>query len=150
MKGLGVSIIGCMMLFACAGHPPENLGVRENRLAKCPARPNCVSSQAVDEDHFLPPLQYQGEKETAVALLKKVLSSFERMTILTEKDNYLHIECKSSRMGFVDDLEFYFSAKKQIQVRSASRVGYSDLGVNRRRVEKLRELFTAQLRNTQK
>jgi len=150
MKGLGVLIIGCMMLFSCAGHPPENLGVRNNRLAECPAKPNCVSSQAVDEDHFLPPIPYQGEKEAAVMHLKKILSAFERMTIRMESDNYLHIECKSAQMGFVDDLEFYFPEEKQIQVRSASRIGYSDLGVNRKRVETLRALFAAQFGNTQK
>lgn len=66
------------------------------------------------------------------------------MIIVTESDNYLHIECKSAIIGFVDDLEFYFSKGKDIQVRSASRLGYSDFGVNRKRVEKLRELFTSQ------
>jgi len=68
----------------------------------------------------------------------------DRTVIVTENDTYLHVECKSAMMGFVDDVEFYFPQEKVIHVRSASRLGYSDLGVNRKRVEQLRELFTAE------
>lgn len=141
MKGLGVSVIGCMMLFSCAGQRPENLGVANHRLADCPNKPNCVISQPRDEDHFLAPFTYAEEKKAAIKRLKKAIASFERMTIITESDNYLHIECRSSIIGFVDDLEFYFPEEKLIHFRSASRLGYSDLGVNQKRVEKLRRLF---------
>ncbi len=149
MKSLGVSVIGFMILFSCAGQRPENLGVDNNRLADCPAKPNCVSSQGVDEDHFLAPFRYEGEKEAALKRLKKVIASFERMTIITENDNYLHIECRSAIIGFVDDLEFYFPEEKLIHLRSASRLGYSDLGVNQKRVEQLRKLFAGELINAQ-
>ena len=150
MKGIGVSLIGCMMLFSCAGQRPENLGVYNNGLSDCPNKPNCVSSQGVDEDHFLAPFGYEGEKEAALKRLKKVISSFERMTIITERDNYLHIECSSAIIGFVDDLEFYFPEENLIHLRSASRLGYSDLGVNQKRVEQLRKLFAGELINAQK
>jgi len=144
MKPIGILIIGCMMFVSCAGQRPENLGLHQDQLAGCPGNPNCVSSQAEDENHFLAVFRYQGEKKAAFKELKKIITSFDGMTIVTESDNYLHIECKSAIMGFVDDLEFYFSKGKDIQVRSASRLGYSDFGVNRKRVEKLRKLFAAQ------
>ncbi len=144
MKGLGVLIIGCMMFFSCAGQRPENLGIHKDQLTVCPTKPNCVSSQDKDENHFLPVFRYQGEKEAAFKILKGIITSLDGMTIITENDNYLHIECKSAIMGFVDDLEFYFFKERVIQVRSASRLGYSDFGVNRKRVEKLRKLFAAE------
>jgi uncharacterized protein (DUF1499 family) len=104
----------------------------------------------VAEDHSISPFRYQGEKEAAFTGLKKVLLSFKRMTIVAENDNYLHVECKSSVMGFVDDLEFYFPKEKVIHLRSASRLGYSDFGVNQKRVEQLRERFAEELIDTQK
>lgn len=142
MKLLGVLIIS-MMFFSCAGQRPENLGIHNDQLTRCSGKPNCVSSQDEDENHLLPVFRYQGEKEANFKKLKKIITSLDGMTLITENDNYLHIECKSAVMGFVDDLEFYFSKENVVQVRSASRLGYSDFGVNRKRVEKLRELFTA-------
>jgi uncharacterized protein (DUF1499 family) len=143
MKFLGVLIIG-LMFFSCAGQRPENLGTQNDQLTGCPKKPNCVSSQDKDDSHFLPVFRYQGEKEVAFKKLKEIITSLDGMTLITENDNYLHIECKSAIMGFVDDLEFYFSNANVIQVRSASRLGYSDFGVNRKRVEKLRGLFAAE------
>ncbi len=141
MKHIGVLIIGSMLFFSCAGQRPENLGIHNDQLKGCPGKPNCVSSQAEDESHSLAVFRYQGEKEAVLKGLKKAITSLDGMTIVTENDTYLHIECKSAIMGFVDDLEFYFSKENVIQVRSASRLGYSDFGVNRKRVEKLRELI---------
>lgn len=148
MKRVGILIVGCWMMFSCAGQRPENSGIHNGRLADCPVKPNCVGSQAADKDHALSPFMYQGEKKAAVNRLKKIIVSLENMTIVTETGNYLHIECKSAIMGFVDDLEFYFPDEKLIHVRSASRIGYSDFGVNRKRVEKLRELFAAESDDT--
>jgi len=145
MRRLGVSVIGCMMFFSCAGQRPANIGIHNDRLADCPSKPNCVSSQAAEEDHAVAPLRYQGEKKAAFKRLKKIVDSLERSTIVAESDNYLHIEFKSAIMGFVDDVEFYFPKEKVIHVRSASRLGYSDLGVNRKRVEQIRKLFAAEL-----
>lgn len=141
MKRLGISAIVCMVIFSCTGQRPENLGIHNGRLTDCPSKPNCISSQAEDEKHVLTPFRYQGEKKAAFERLKKIIRSVERMTIVAETDNYVHIECKSKIMGFVDDLEFFFPKEKIIHIRSASRIGYSDLGVNRKRVEYLRELF---------
>ena len=142
MKLIGISAIGCMIIFSCAGRQPENLGAHNGRLTDCPSKPNCVSSQAAEREQKLIPFRYQGEKDAAFERLKKVILSSERTTIVKETDNYLHVAYKSKIMGFVDDVEFLFPKEKIIHLRSASRIGYSDFGANRRRVEHLRELFT--------
>lgn len=148
MRRLGILILGCMLFFSCAGKQPENIGIHDKQLTDCPNSPNCVSSQTQEKDHSIDPLGYQGEKKIAFIKLKKVIASLEGMTLVTQSHNYLHVECKSVFMGFVDDLEFYFPDdppnEKTIQVRSASRLGYSDFGVNRKRVEQLRKLYAAE------
>jgi uncharacterized protein (DUF1499 family) len=149
MKRFGASLIGCMMMVSCAGQRPVNLGVQNSRLTDCPSKPNCVNSQATDDDHAIAPFQYKGNKIAAFKRLKKVVESFERTTIIEEKENYLHVECRSAIMGFVDDVEFYFPEENVIHVRSASRLGYSDFGVNRKRMEKLRKLFDTELTHGQ-
>lgn len=126
---------------ACAGKRPSNIGIQSGYLAVCPGTPNCVSSQATDESHFIEPFTYSGDKKEAFLRLKKIIESEERTQIITESENYLHAEFATAIMRFVDDVEFYFPDEPLIHVRSASRVGYSDFGVNRKRVEHLRELF---------
>ncbi len=113
-----------LCLVACSGSNPVS---EQGAMAACPESPNCVSSQAADEDHAVAPFRYQEEKMAAFKRLEKIVESFERSTIIAESDDYLHIECKSAIMGFVDDVEFYFPEEKVIHVRSASRLGYSDL-----------------------
>jgi uncharacterized protein (DUF1499 family) len=124
-----------------AGAPPTNIGVNNGKLAGCPATPNCVSSQvaAIDPEHTILPIQFGGDNLTTIAKLKQVLQSMPNNKILKETDNYLYLESTSKLMGFVDDVEFYLDKdSKTIQVRSASRLGESDLGVNRQRIEKIR------------
>jgi len=119
---------------------PGPLGVREGRLAACPQSPNCVSSQATDESQFVAPFQYTGERPTD--RLQEVLEQLPRVTIISKTDGYLHAEFKSEYMGFIDDVEFYFVPEESlIHVRSASRLGRSDFGVNKERIEKIRSLW---------
>ncbi len=125
------------MIFA--GKRPNNLGVNNGKLAPCPNSPNCVSSQSSDVGHSIAPLTYSSSPEQAIAKLKSVINSLPRTKIITENKDYLYAEFKSALMGFVDDVEFYLDRKaKVIQVRSASRLGQSDLGVNRKRIETIR------------
>lgn len=125
------------MIFA--GKRPNNLGVNSGKLAACPNSPNCVSSQSSDVDHSIAPLTYSSTPEQAIAKLKSVIQSLPRTKIITESNDYLYAEFKSALMGFVDDVEFYLDRKANvIQVRSASRLGQSDLGVNRKRIETIR------------
>ena len=130
------------MIFS--GTKPDNLGVNNGKLAACPNSPNCVSSQSPtsDETHFIQPLKYTSATEKALADLKKVIESEDRTKIINESSDYLYAEFKSALMGFVDDVEFYIdSSTNTIHVRSASRLGQSDLGVNRKRIETIRTKF---------
>jgi uncharacterized protein (DUF1499 family) len=123
-----------------AGTRPSNIGVQAGKLAPCPNSPNCVSSQSQDAEHKIAPLTYNGTAAEAMAKLKQVIESLERTKIITETDNYLYAEFTSKLMGFVDDVEFLIDDNsKVIHVRSASRLGQSDLGVNRKRIETIRE-----------
>ncbi|MEL6163824.1 MAG: DUF1499 domain-containing protein [Cyanobacteria bacterium J06641_2] len=130
------------MIFS--GTRPDNLGVKDGQLAACPNSPNCVSSQSPssDETHFIQPLKYTSATEKALADLKKVIESEDRTKIINESPDYLYAEFKSALMGYVDDVEFYLdSTSNTIHVRSASRLGQSDLGVNRKRIETIRTKF---------
>ena len=121
------------------GKRPTNLGVQGGKLASCPSSPNCVSSQASD-NHAIAPLRFSGDAQAALRKLKAVVEAMPRTRIIDSKPDYLYAEFSTALMGFVDDVEFYCDGKA-IQVRSASRLGYSDLGVNRKRVEAIREAF---------
>lgn len=130
------------MIFS--GTRPDNLGVNNGKLAACPNSPNCVSSQSPSSDatHFIQPLKYTNTTEKALADLKAVIDSIDKTKIINESSDYLYAEFKSALMGFVDDVEFYLdSSSNTIHVRSASRLGQSDLGVNRKRVETIRTKF---------
>lgn len=117
-------------------------GATPKSLKPCPQSPNCVSSQAGDPEHAIAPLTYQDSRAEAQARLRRVLAGMKRMTIVADEDDYIHAEARSLIFRFVDDVEFVFStSEKVIHVRSASRVGYSDLGVNRKRVEEIRTRF---------
>ena len=137
-------MIGCLMTLSCAGSRPDTLGIADGRLAKCPDSPNCVNSQTTDEKHSIPPFTYEGSRQEAFDRLKQAVSGLKRTQIVEERADYLRIECTSALFRFVDDVEFYFPEENVIHVRSASRLGYSDLGVNRKRVEKIRQLFNQQ------
>ncbi len=125
------------------GRPPQSPGVADGRLAPCPGSPNCVSSEAVAVEQRVEPLRYDGDAGRARARLLEVVNGMARARIVRSGDDYLHVEFRSAVFGFVDDVEFYFSLPGTIQVRSASRTGYYDFGVNRQRVETLRARFAA-------
>ncbi|MGR8940976.1 MAG: DUF1499 domain-containing protein [Gammaproteobacteria bacterium] len=109
------------------------------KLPLCPNSPNCVSSQATDADHFIAPFKIKGTPENAFAALKTALLRQSRTVITEATDTSLHAEATSLIFRFVDDVDALLDADAGvIHIRSASRVGYSDLGVNRRRVEALR------------
>ena len=111
----------------------------EKKLAACPSSPNCVSSQAADEAHFIAPFKITGKAEQAWAALKNTLLSQSRTVITNTTDDTLHAEATSLVFRFVDDIDAILDADAGIiHIRSASRVGYGDFGVNRKRVETLR------------
>ncbi|NET56556.1 MAG: DUF1499 domain-containing protein [Symploca sp. SIO2E6] len=121
------------------GKRPKNIGVQSGKLAPCPKTPNCVNSQSQDPKCRIEPLSYNSTAAEAMAKLKTVIENEQRTTIITETQNYLYAEFTSALMGFVDDVEFLLDDNnKVIHVRSASRLGKSDLGVNRKRIETIR------------
>lgn len=134
---LFISIPGEKTMFA--GKRPTNLGIQSGQLAGCPSSPNCVSSFSQDAEHKIEPLTYSSTPTVAMASLKGAIASLDKTKIIDQTDNYLYVEFTSSLMGFVDDVEFLVDeGAKVIHVRSASRLGQSDLGVNRKRIETIR------------
>lgn len=123
---------------------PTGLGAGGGRLAPCPDRPNCVSSFAEDAEHRVEPLTLAGDPAAALARLKRILEAMPRTAVVEEGDNYLHAEATSLIFRYVDDLEVLIDPNAgKIHLRSASRAGYSDLGVNRKRVQALTEAWAA-------
>ena len=113
-------------------------------IPPCPDSPNCVSSvPGTDSEHFVEPLYYSGTIGEAKARLLGIIRTMPRTRILRDDSYYLRVECTSFLFRFVDDLEFWFDTEEpRIDVRSASRVGHSDFGVNRKRVEEIRIKFS--------
>jgi uncharacterized protein (DUF1499 family) len=115
-------------------------------LGPCPSSPNCVSTQASDEGHVIAPFRYRKSRAEAKEVLKEVIRSLPRTKLLAEDESYLHYEFTSLLLRFVDDVEFLFDDEtKTIHFRSASRTGYGDMGVNRKRMEQVRTLVGAKL-----
>ena len=120
-------------LSACAGEPPQDIGVRDGQLIACPESPNCVSSYESSEEHSIAAL------DGNLSQIQQILVAMDGANIVKQSSNYLYAEFTSSLMGYVDDVEFlYDAANNTTQVRSASRVGYSDMGANRSRIEAIR------------
>jgi len=116
-------------------------------ITPCGTAPNCVSSDATDEGHAIEALKFTGPAAKAWRAAKEALLSLPRTKIINENDRTLHAECTSALFRFVDDVEFELRAEQGIiAVRSASRVGYSDLGVNRRRIESVRAAFIERMK----
>ncbi|MDX1569286.1 MAG: DUF1499 domain-containing protein [Xanthomonadales bacterium] len=134
---------GGMVVFNLFSKPPSGLGVNEGRLAACPASPNCVSSQADPGDsHHIEPFQLAPGSGSPIDRIAEVIEAQPRARIVSRDEDYLHAEFTSAVMRFVDDVEFYAPPGESIlHVRSASRIGYSDLGANRKRVELLRKQY---------
>ena len=131
-----------MSLFSLSGKRPNDLGAAGGRLKACPGSPNCVSSDAPDRAHAIEPLTIKGPADKAWEAAQRAVAELPGAEIVTATEDYLHIECTSRLLGFVDDLELHLRASNhEIAVRSASRLGYSDLGVNRKRVEMLRKIL---------
>jgi uncharacterized protein (DUF1499 family) len=144
-KGLKQSIclITCVVLVGgCTAMLPENLGVRANKLTPCPNNPNCVSSQGQQKAHYISPITYNTGQTVAKEKLVLILQQYASAKIRAQSEDYIHIEFQSRWLRFIDDVEFYFYPAGIIQIRSASRVGYSDFGVNRQRIEKIKMKFS--------
>jgi uncharacterized protein (DUF1499 family) len=131
-----------MGLFSCKR--PSDLGVKNGRLKPPPSSPNAVSSQVQDARHAIAPLSYSSSPERAMDALVRIVEATPRTHIISRTSDYVYAEYESALMGFVDDVEFWFEPNtKIIHVRSASRLGRSDFGVNRARIEDIRRKLDA-------
>ena len=116
--------------------------MNNKKFSPCPSSPNCVSSLSEDRNHAVEPLRYTGTRESARQKIVDILENSDRVQIVEAEENYIHAEFRSAVFKFVDDVEFLFSDEEDVvHVRSASRLGYSDFGANRKRVERLRLAF---------
>lgn len=132
--------IGLLGILGCAGEHPNNLGVKNDFLAACPTSPNCVSSQTDNTEHRIAPLVFSDDSDAAFDRLKQVLGQRSDTTIIEDKPGYMRVELRT--IFFVDDGEFLLDRTHSfIHVRSASRLGHSDLGKNRSRMEEIRSQF---------
>lgn len=125
------------LLAGCSGTRPDGIGSIESAQKKCPDSPNCISSyHADDKDHYQEPLKQVSLKD--FNKIKGIIKSQENSKIINETEKYIYAEFTSSLMKFVDDVEFYFDdSNQEIHYRSASRLGKSDLGVNKKRINKI-------------
>ena len=142
---VGIVVIGRLASSFTAA--PE-LGVRGGKLAKCPDSPNCVSSQADPNDpHFVDGLFFPKSQEVTKQSFNSLVESIKKMPrckLIHQSESYARFEFRSLVFGYVDDVEIQTAiGSRTIDIRSSSRLGYSDLGANRSRVEKIRELFLA-------
>ena len=126
-----------ILISACAGKAPTTIG----QFAVCPETPNCVSTKNINTKNYILPIYYKGSLDSAKRFLLLAIKPIKSVSIKKELEQFIHIEVTSKFFGFVDDVEFYLNEPGTIHFRSASRLGYSDLGVNRERMETIRKTF---------
>jgi uncharacterized protein (DUF1499 family) len=149
-RGFAIAVMLSLFLLgttACAtSTPPKKRTDEGSALAPCPASPNCVSSIDRDRKHAIAPLVYPSDRNAAYRALIGIIDAQPRATIVKQGPAYVHVEFSSRLFGFIDDVEFLFVPDRpRIEIRSASRTGYFDFGVNRKRIEKIRRLLAAAL-----
>jgi uncharacterized protein (DUF1499 family) len=127
---------------------PDNLGIKDGRLAPPKRTPNSVSSQAdpADAEHYIAPIAFKGDPVAAMAAVRKAIEAMQGSTVIRHEGSYLYAEYRTKLMRFVDDVELMYDEKAGLlHVRSASRLGRRDFGVNRARIESLRRRIEGRL-----
>lgn len=123
----------------------KRTGIINNKFKPCPKTPNCVSTMALKDDkkHYITPISYNSSHEEAAEKIIQIINSLKGTTIIVKDLNYIHAIFSTKILRFKDDVEFYFDdSSKIIHFKSASRIGSSDLGTNRKRMEKIRKLYS--------
>lgn len=146
---IGVLVVVVVLVALMAGSiviqnqkPQITLGLENGKLREIPSKPNCVSTQTAYEEKRIEPLNFKDSLESSKKAMKKALQEYGGIEIKKEEANYIYAIATTSKMKYHDDIEIYFDdSTKLIQYRSASRAGYSDMGLNRERYEKLVEAY---------
>ena len=145
------SISGLMTIFmvsSVSGAGAEGLGATEYKLAPCPDSPNCVSTQSEGKRHAMEPLPYLQTRQTSRERILSILKGMRRMEIVKLTESTIHVEFRTALWKFVDDVEFFFDDRARVvHFRSASRVGYYDFGLNRRRMKEISERYLEAVEN---
>lgn len=131
-----------LLWLSCSTPPPENIGLNEKSLSPCPSSPNCVSTESEDPGQAMAPITYTVSHLEAKEKVLAFLNSRKDAEILVNQREYIRAAFTIPILGFIDDVEFYLPVEKKIiHFRSASRSGYSDLGVNRGRMKEFTDFF---------
>ena len=131
-----------MSAVACAGHAQDSRSATPSDLAPCPDSPNCVSTKSKDPDRTMAPLPYHTSGRESMDRLVAIVREMKRATIVSATPSYLHVEFRSALFRFVDDVEFVLEdSAGVIHFRSASRTGYYDFGVNRKRMKEISDRY---------
>ena len=135
-------LLSAVLLTACTGTRPADIGINNDQLTPCPESPNCVSSfeDKKDETHYIKAYSIsEVNQATAWTSLQTIIEQNGSAEIISANDSYIYAEFTSGIMKFVDDTEFMLDTdNKLIHLRSASRLGYRDFDVNRDRLEVIR------------
>ena len=149
-KIITVVLATFLILGGCTGASPE-LGLENGYLKKCPDKPNCVNSQVNDKEHFIKPILVTSTQIDTKKHILQILRESKRTEVKDVRNDYIRAEVSSAVFRFIDDVEFYFpetqSKEMLIHVRSASRLGYYDFGVNRKRIEDIRNKISSYTSN---
>ena len=146
LKKILIAVLVLVVLVVALGvsktlSTPDHLYSQTGNFAGCPSRPSCVSSVAEDAEHQIRPLSYDGQLSVVVTQLRSVVEKMPGAAEVRREGNYVHAVFQTPTMKYRDDLELLVHANGSIEVRSISRFGYRDFGVNRERVEALRQAF---------
>lgn len=143
LKIIAVAVVVMLvMMFFKNQHPPKNLGVKAGKLAEVPETPNGVSTQTLVIEKKVSSLAFKGSLEDSKEKIKQAIETYGGGKIIKDEKTYLYIVFTTGTMQFKDDAEFYFDEERQeIHFRSASRVGKSDMGLNKERYEVLSKFY---------
>ena len=140
--------VSVFVLGALIGAPGDSLGVSKDKLAPCPDSPNCVSTQSKSKRHAMEPLPYLKTREASRERILSILKGMKRMQIVKLTESYIHVEYRTAIWGFVDDVAFLLDDEDGVvHFRSASRAGYYDFGLNRRRMTEISGKYLEALEN---
>jgi len=141
---LPLLVSGLVFFTIMSGAWSQGSESQKSAIRPCPYKPNCVSSRDPEGPRRMDPVRYQRSVQEARQRLLEILRSLPRSTVVQDNGNYIKVEFRSAIFSFVDDTEFEFDdPSKLIHFRSASRVGYYDFGVNRRRMATIIRKFLA-------
>lgn len=139
-------ILVIIFIISCSNVIPKNIGIKNGKLAEMPRSPNAVSSQTNITEKHVDPFKFNGNLQNTKKIIIKIIKETSNAKIITQNQNYIHVVYTTKIMKFKDDVEFYFDNKaKLVHFRSASRVGYSDMGLNRKRYNQIKNKYLEQV-----